>query len=687
MRPAPTTDAWRALAEIGAEDLKRGIEHLTLIEAADPSEEARTIALLLRRALETKDKTAALVTPDRALARRVAAEFGRFGIEIDDSAGRPLSHTAAGTFLSLLADAADQLFAPVPLLALLKHPLCTMGMEPIDFRNHARRLDFALRGPRPNAGLSGITQVVDEKGRAITRWWERLRTTLQPLEAAMRELDTAPLRELVRAHVETAETLAGHTAHTRPLWQGDAGEAAANMIGKLFDAADDATLETTAYAPFFRMSAEEVPVRPPYNRHPRLAILGPLEARLQRFDLVVLGGLNEGAWPRQAVADPWLSRPMRKTIGLETPERAIGLSAHDFATLAAAPEVVLTRAVKNEGTPTVASRWLQRLKQLTRGLDIEPELARSNDVLAIARALAEPGPVKRIERPQPKPPRAARPRRLSVTEIETWLRDPYAIYARRILKLDKLDPLDQPIGPPERGSAIHRALELFLKDFPGDLPETATDALLRIAERTFLEKSVPKATRALWEPRFYYAAVEFVREERLRRAAIARSAVEIKGELPLGEGDSAFLLYGRADRIDLLKDGTGIVLDYKTGAPPSDKMVKNLVSPQLPLEAAMLAAGAFEGLGEVPPSGLLYVRIGGSKAPADFHFVDADVRALAAEAVTRLMGRIAMFNREEMAYLPRVMPYRTDSIGDYDHLARVREWLAAELEEETPDAA
>ena len=686
LRPAPTTDAWRALAESGAGDVKNGTAGLTLVEAADPAEEARTVALLLRRALETKGKTAALVTPDRALARRVSAECRRWGIQIDDSAGRPLAHTAPGAFLALLADAADQQFAPVALLALLKHPLATMGMDARDFREHARRLDLAIRGPRPNAGLAGMTEAVLANGRAITRWWERLVPILLPLETLMRQRE-APLDALLRAHIEAADALAIDAEGKKALWRGDEGQAAAETLSKLLESAEDIPpIETSAYAPFFRARAEEASVRPPYNRHPRLAILGPLEARLQRFDLTILGGLNEGTWPRPAPADPWLSRPMRAAIGLESPERAIGLSAHDFASLAAAPEVILTRALKSDGTPTVASRWLQRLKQLTRGLGVESALDASNDVLTIARALTEPGQVKRIERPAPKPPRAVRPRTLSVTEIETWLRDPYAIYAKRVLRLEKLDPLDAVIGPPDRGSAIHKALEIFIKDFPDDFPEKPAEALLRIAERTFDERKVPKATRALWEPRFFHAAVEFVREERLRRAAIARSLVEVKGTLTLFEGDAAWTLRGRADRIDLMKDGTGIILDYKTGAPPSDKVVKALISPQLPLEAAMLEAGGFEGLAEIPASGLLYVRIGGSKAPADFHFVDADVAALAQEAVLKLKTRIGVYDMEDTAYPPRVMPYRTDSIGDYDHLARVREWQAAELEDETQDA-
>src|SRR6185312_13182171 len=147
LRPAPTTDAWRALAEQGGGEISEGLNGLALVHAADPAEEAAVIALALREALETKDKTAALVTPDRALARRVAAELERWQIAIDDSAGRPLAHTPPGTFLCLLAEAADSKFAPAQLLALLKHPLATMGGDAAAFRAKARELDIALRGP------------------------------------------------------------------------------------------------------------------------------------------------------------------------------------------------------------------------------------------------------------------------------------------------------------------------------------------------------------------------------------------------------------------------------------------------------------------------------------------------------------------------------------------------------------
>ncbi|HWA90620.1 MAG TPA: double-strand break repair protein AddB [Rhizomicrobium sp.] len=655
LRPAPTTDAWRALAERGGGDVAEGLRGLSLIHAADPAEEAAVIALALREALEAEGRTAALVTPDRALARRVTAELERWNIAIDDSAGRPLSHTPPGTFLNLLAEAADARFAPPALLALLKHPLASFG-DASAFRAQARALDIALRGPRPDAGLDGIRQ------RAGGAWLDKVTDALAPFGDALagKKLDIA---RAVKRHVEAAEKL------STDLWRGEAGEKAKLLIEELNEAAAGIPpIEASAYAPLFRDLAGAVAVRPPYGRHPRLAILGPLEARLLSFDLVVLGGLNEGTWPRAASADPWFSRPMREALDLDSPERAIGLAAHDFATLAAGKEVLLTRAAKSDGAPTIPSRWLQRLTQLTGGLELAHRLDPAVNYRGIHAALEEPKPAARLQRPAPRPPVEARPRALSVTEIETWLRDPYAIYARRVLGLEPLKPLDDEIGPLERGSVVHKALERFVQEFPRDLPPGAELRLIAIADELF--ENIPKATLALWRPRFLNAARWFVGVERMRRADIAASHLEIKGELMFG----TFKLHGRADRIDMLSGGGAAILDYKTGAPPSDKQVKELLAPQLPLEAAILESGGFAEVPKTDAAALVYLRFAGGAEPGALREVKVDAHALAAEAAEKVAQRIAFFDDETTPYHSRVRPFRADLAGDYDHLARVREW-------------
>ncbi|HEX2760182.1 MAG TPA: double-strand break repair protein AddB, partial [Rhizomicrobium sp.] len=563
LRPAPTTDAWRALADAGGGDIARGLEGVTLITAADPAQEALVIALALRETLEREGRTAALVTPDRTLARRVAAELGRWQVAIDDSAGRPLAHTSAGAFLCLLAEAAEAQFAPVPLLALLKHPFATLGGDPALFREKARMLDrMALRGPRPDPGLAGITKAIaaaiaearkrsDAKdGIALAVWWNGVSKILSPLESCFAKSEIA-LDELIALHLETAQRLSCVEAQDCPIWRDADGEVAAGFFQTFRDsAAGLPPFDPGAYPALLRALTMKTPVRPRFNRHRAIAILGPLEARLQSFDLTILSGLNEGTWPQSVAADPWFSRPMRETLGLEQPERAIGLAAHDFAGLAAGGEVLLTRAAKAEGAPTIASRWLQRLMQLTGGLGLEIS---GGDYLERARQLGEVKPAAPLPPPAPKPPVETRPRKLSVTEIETWLRDPYAIYAKHILRLRPLDALDEPVGPLERGNILHKALEEFVAVGSGD-----AGRLIGLADQLFEEAGIPKAVQAVWRPRFIGAAKAFVDFERERRGSIARSYLEKRGELKLGD----FTLTGIADRIDVLEDGRAAILDY-----------------------------------------------------------------------------------------------------------------------------
>ncbi|MBV9570417.1 MAG: double-strand break repair protein AddB [Alphaproteobacteria bacterium] len=699
LRPAPTTDAWRAIAERGTGEIRDGLQGLSLVEAAHSGEEAAAISLMLRHALETPGRTAALVTPDRSLARRVAAEMRRWNIEIDDSAGCPLANTPPGTFLSLMAEAAAEKFAPVPLLALLKHPLAAGGQVPADFRRRARQLDRdCLRGPRPNAGLGGIERAIaaalnrarereNETGirrsAELASWFKSLRTILQPLEDALSQ-STVELPRVLGAHLACAEALAASDTQggASRLWREQAGEIAARLVSELPEAAADLPeIESSSYPVMFRSFAEQEAVRPLHGKHPRLAILGPLEARLQTFDLVILGGLNEGTWPGTASSDPWLSRPMRAQLGLESPERRIGLAAHDFATLACAQNVLLTRALKADGAPTVASRWLQRLQQFTKGLDLEESLQPKTSYASLAIQRDQPvGPPQRMARPRPCPPVECRPKSLSVTEIETWLRDPYAIYARHVLRLKPIDPLDSEVGPLERGSAVHDALERFIRAFPQTLPADANARLIAIADMVFAEASLPAAAIALWKPRFINAARWFAEEERVRRVEITRYYLEIEGARVFSTLAGEFTLRCRADRIDVLKDGSAAVVDYKTGQLPSPKQVKLLLSPQLPLEGAILAGGGFGAVGALAASQLIYIRFGGGAEPGEIRVI-ADATELIAEADAKLRVRLADYCDPDMPYLPRVMPFRSDRPGDYDHLSRVGEWALAGWEE------
>ena len=679
LRPPPTTDAWRDLIEKDTAAFDTALDGVGFIEAANPQEEAIIIAIALREILESPDRTAALVTPDRGLARRVTAELSRWDIAIDDSAGTPLARTPPGAFMALLARACAGGLAPVPLLALLKHPLAAGGMERAIFRRRAREMELlALRGLRPEPALEGITQALARKDASdeLQGWFTELKKILLPL-FELSETKNVALREIVAAHARAAELLAGNSEQggEEILWRGGAGETAGALVTELLEHGGDCILTSgDQYADLFRDLAEARVVRPSYGRHPRLALLGPLEARLQHFDLVILGGLNEGVWPAETTTDPWLSRPMRKQLGLEAPERKTGLAAHDFATLAASADVLLTRSLKTDGTPTTPSRWLLRVKQLAKGLGIDEKLQARNDLVQWAQRIDEAKREKRAARPEPRPPVSVRPRKLSVTQVETWLRDPYAIYARHILRLRPLDPIDVEPGPRERGIAIHAALERFLNAFPDRFPGDALEQLMRFGDEAFAEAGASAAAKALWQPRFDRAAHWFINYETERRRNAERALSEIKGTLSVPTQGGPFTLSGRVDRIEFFADDAAAIIDYKTGRTPSLKQVETLLSPQLPLEGAMLMHGAFPDIRSNHIAEFVHVQLTGAQPPGRELVYAKDATTKSEEAYLRLQQRISTYDDEAQPYRSREMMERLSDVSDYDHLARVREW-------------
>jgi ATP-dependent helicase/nuclease subunit B len=681
MRPAGSTDAWRRRETLPEEAL-RG---LARIDCPTPREEARVIALRLREALETPVLTAALVTPDRALARRVAAELKRWDVEVDDSAGTPLAATPPGTFLRLLAEAAAERLAPLPLVALLKHPLAAGGEEPPTFRQAARLLErHLLRGPRPAAGIRGLRAAVRRLGdgevrKTLSKLIDCLEEALAPLLKLLGRRAIAAA-QAVAAHIAAAEALAAtrQRSGAAALWAGEAGEAAALFVDELALAARRiGRLEGGSYPAFFATLLDERVVRPRYGRHPRLFIWGPLEARLQHADLVILAGLNEGTWPPAPTIDPWMSRPMRATFGLPEAERRIGLSAHDFAQAAAAREVVLTRALKVDGTPSVPARWLLRLDALLAAGGVALETATPARWLGWQKKLDEaPGPPAPSAPPAPRPPLAARPRRLSVTEIETWMRDPYGIYARHVLGLKALEPLDADPGAAERGSFIHAALDRFVREFADALPGDALAELLRIGTAAFGPALERPGVRAFWWPRFERVAAWFVEREGQRRALLAGSRTEVRGLMTLATRGEPFLLAAKADRIDRLQAGGLVIIDYKTGRLPHPAEVAAGLAPQLPLEAAMALAGAFREVPGEAVAELAFWRLSGGTPAGEECRIEGDVQELARSARAGLLALIERFDDEATPYAARPRPEVGPAFSDYEHLARVKEWSA-----------
>jgi ATP-dependent helicase/nuclease subunit B len=719
MRPSNATAAWhRRLGQPGiVEKISAGLTHLAVIEAANPEMEALAIAVAMREARHL-DKSAALVTPDRALARRVMAALGRWNLDFADSGGDGLMDTSAGIFARLTAEAAARQLEPPTLLALLKHPLCRLGGGRGAFRDTIETLELALlRGTRPQAGSSGLardfdrfrleleklrrretsslhgseprTRLRDDELDRAGRLIELLHAALSPLESlnASKPYDFA---ELAEHHRNALMDLSRDQHGVAMAFDGPEGSALAFAFDELLGERSRSGLmvQIGDYPEVFQTAFGDRMVRRPESPRTQLHIYGQLEARLTQSDRVILGGLVEGVWPPAPRTDPWLSRPMRHELGLDLPERRIGLSAHDFAQLLGADEVILSHAAKVGGAPAVASRFLHRLEAVAGEERWRAAKAAGEKYVRFADQLDQPDKIDPIPQPMPKPPRATRPLKLSVTAIEDWLRDPYTIYAKYILKLAPLDPVDMPLSAADRGSAIHDALGEFTQTFATRLPERPALALRGIGEKYFAPLMERPEARALWWPRFLRIAEWFADWEIARRDNLPMIAAEIRGEIPIPlDHDRTFVLSARADRIERRHDGTFAILDYKTGQPPTGKQVRMGLSPQLTLEAAILREGGFEGiLAGASVGELVYVRLSGNNPPGEQKSLELKINkgdtpqppdAAATEARQKLEALIRAFENEDQAYTSLNLSMWSNRYGSYDDLARIKEWSAA----------
>jgi ATP-dependent helicase/nuclease subunit B len=704
LRPSGTTGRWQHYIEVTDASVAKGaLAGVSLIEAPSAQDEAEAIALILREAAETPGRTAALVSPDRLLARRVGVRLEAWGIRIDDSAGRPFAKTPPGTFLDLAISAAADDFAPPAVMALLKHPLTRLGLDAFAVRRAARALEIAaFRDIYLGRGLDGISGALaraEEKvteGRrrqaAVRRLWPddwrgaedlvaRLHVAFAPLLAVFAQKGQQSLQTIAAAHVAAAEALCRLPEDEAedgglPLWREEAGAAASAFFSGLIDPQLPALhIAAGDYADLYRSLIVGQNVRPRVAVHPRLHIWGPFEARLQQTDVVILGSLNDGTWPEASDPGPWLNRPMRKELGLPSPEQEIGYSAHDFTSLLGAARVYLTRAEKIDGVPTVPSRWLMRLQALLAGLKVTGALQPDQPWLGWARARDRAGPRDRIHAPDPRPPLALRPRKMSVTRIEAWLKNPYEIFARDILKLDRLPTLGADPDAALRGSVVHDILSRFAQSFPDRLPVDANAELMVIARAALADYDQHPRVAAFWLPRFQRFAHWFAETEPPRREGVARVVPEVTGSLVIEAPAGPFILSARADRIDI-KGGGLIITDYKTGGAPSRTHVIDGLRPQLPLEAAIaLGEAGFAGVPHAPVTELRYISATGSEPPGkEQQVATANIEALADAALAGLKQLIARFDDASTPYraLRRArFDYRYD---DYAHLARVAEW-------------
>jgi ATP-dependent helicase/nuclease subunit B len=699
LRPAGETDRWQDFlqAQDAPARLDSALAGIHMLETPTAHDEAEAIALILRSTIETPGKTAALITPDRTLARRVAARLKAYDLIIDDSAGVPVARTVPGAFLDLVMSAAASDFAPQQLMALLKHPLTLLGRLPVDIRKEACILErIAFRDIYVGQGLGGAAEAVkaardkeprrrrgavsEEQQRTALRLVEDLEGAFAPLSALFADPSAHFAAHIAEAHGASAEALArDRTGSSSALWQGTAGEAMSVLLAELIAEGGKVALSALDYVRLYRslLAGRVARLRGP--THPRLFIWGPLEARLQQPDVVLLGSLNEGVWPRPPEASPWLSRPMASKLKLPSPERRIGLSAHDFAQALSAPTVYLSRAIKVDGVPTVPSRWLQRLTALVEAAKLTHRVAAEQPFAAWARERDKISNFAPAAAPKPCPPLEARPRRLSVTRIERMLANPYEIFARDMLRLYPLAPLAKEPDAGLRGTMIHAALHEFTLIYPDHLPDDIEGELIALADRQFGKLGGSARAGAFWRPNFQRFAHWFAATEPGRRAGIVKIMGEVEGKLDIGA--SAFEVTARADRIDVKEDGTVAIYDYKSGKTPSQSTVDDLYAPQLPLEGAIAAGGGFSDLGPRTIAALRYIKASGYGSGGEDDdagkLPPGDLARDSLRALRRLVKKFADVTTPYEAKRRPASVFR--SVYDYDdyaHLARVQEWAA-----------
>lgn len=665
---------------------EKALQNVEMIECTNQAQEAGVIALALRQVLETPGKTGALITPDRTLARRVAAELHRWNIKIDDSAGQPLSQTPPGVFLRLAAGAFAEDCAPIAILSLLKHPLSAAGEAPGLFRRNVRRLELeVLRGTRPAPGLSGIMEALDEGSDidSLRQWFSRFSDIAAPFAQLMAKKDLLPTNDLVAAHIKFAEEMAATDVSTGPdrLWSGEAGSATASFVASfLYPPALD-VISPSDYFNFLGSLLEGQIFRSSYDTHPRLNIWGLLEARLQDADFVCLGGLNEGIWPSDPIADPWMSLQMRESFGLPSQNKRIGLSAHDFAQSYCAREVLVTRSQKIDGSPTVPSRWLLMLEaRLKAGrqeggnnLDLQ-EHPKFPNFVGWQLGLDRPSVVTPVPPPSPCPPVEARPRRLSVTAIETWRRDPYSIFARHILGLRPLEEIDADPGAASRGIIIHDALDIFMRETAQNFPEDTLDFLLSIGEKCFGKILKRPGIKAFWWPRFVRIAEWFIEKELSSRNRRSKVWTEVKGSIQIDAPAGPFTLTAQADRIELLSEGSLAIIDYKTGSRPTSSAIWQGFAPQLPLEAVIASAGGFPEVPHRRVSDLEFWRLSGGRIAGAREGVNQDIEELVRLAEAGIKDLVSSFDNQNTPYFSMPDVGWALSFPEYEHLARVAEW-------------
>ncbi|ALE03293.1 double-strand break repair protein AddB [Bartonella ancashensis] len=694
LRPASTTDQW---LKIVRDDYENVCADWSFIEATNEHEEALAISIALRHAIEEPKKTAALITNDRHLARRVAAELQRFGIEANDSGGIPLAQTLPVTLLRLLLNNLFKPGDPVAFLSLLKHPLTTLGQDRSHLREMVENFELlVLRGNNNHIHLCAcdkffetwvkkqshhtLNEILDQQKNEEARFLcNLLIKAIEPLTSLMKQGKECSVNEVTLATIEVFNNFGCDNNNSfMQLYHSEAGKTLSNFLHELIHDQSGLKFHLYEWPAVFSALIAPHSVSPSPGGHARLFIWGTLESRLQTVDTVVMGGLNEGSWPITTRNDAFLSRPMKMALTLDPPEKRIGISAHDFQYAMGMNKVILSRAARVNHIPSVPSRWLQRLETVVGKQVWEQINKRGKIFLHWAKMIDATENVIPAKRPYPIPPLDVRPYNFFITEVETLRRNPYAIYAKKILNLKPLKPLTHNLSDTERGTLYHNILAIFCTHVKNPNASNALEMLLAIGRSEFDKLNLPSDIETLWWLMFENFAPLFIQWEQSLSPRERYAEVEAR-KTPIGT--TGITLSGRADRLDILPDKMVEIIDFKTNTPPSSTQVLSLLYPQLALEAALLMQGAFAGFKKLTPSNLLYIPLKGQdEIKPQSIILNKKIKSqksavdLGKEAWERLIALMEHYKNPQNGYLAYALPSHNRYEGDYDHLARVSEW-------------
>ncbi|MBQ7660109.1 MAG: PD-(D/E)XK nuclease family protein [Alphaproteobacteria bacterium] len=673
MRPAETSLEWQNLKN--SPFVKKALHGFHIVETKDNFEEAQTIALIMRETLETPSKTAALVTTDRALARAVSSALKRFDISIDDSSGIPLHLCPIGIYLRQMIEVLKNDFSEVSIAALLKNAFVRLGFDDGVLLSKVRAAELEKRLPRFQTDVA-----VDEEESPIVAL---LKQKFEKMTALFKQ-EKVPFKTLMTEHILLAEELATNNNMTGAdrLWRFEDGKMCAAFLSRLIEYADIISdINPAEYGAALDVLLATQTVRKSYGSHPRLKILGPIEARFNRYDVMIIGSLNEGVFPSLPSSDPFMSRNMKKDFGLDLPERAIGVLSDDLSSFMCAGEVFLTRAERVCGTPMSKSRYLLRLSTVLKGYGLEMADIENVFYKETAKKLEEPERFVELPYACPKPPLASRPRKFSATAIEKLMIDPYEVYARYILKLKPLNDLDDVLDQTHYGTLVHKILERFNQIYPHQLDENALQTLLDIGQKEFERCNLEADQKAFWLARFEKTARWIVAKEQIYRAEVAQTHHEIWGSMSLEAPRGPVVIEARADRIDEMKDGTFGIIDYKTGRFPSAKQILSGYAPQLPVEALIAQSGGFESKQQkLPAKKVSAVSYWG--LAEKIVSVDKDLPSVLLETQEHIQALLASFDDENTPYLPRPNSKHANPHPDYEHLSRLKEYVVGDDEDE-----